>query len=167
MFAGRLLGLHLKRQCRACGQSPAFKNDVLDRILYNSVAQSKKVVQYYGNLKEKYKKQKKVEKRCDVEPVTLEYLDGYAGQGDESVNPSRVAQGLKDAPFNLPYSIYRKIDIHGNNENNENNQNNEVNYDCKYSVGFSVYCRMILRFFELFVWFFRRVERVYIEKLDE
>lgn len=135
MFASRLLRLHLKRQCRAYGQSPKFKDDVLDRILYNSVVQSKKVVHYYRNLKEKSKKQKKVEMRCDVEPVTLEYLDGYAEQGDESVNPSRIAQGLKDAPYNLPYSIYRKIDIHGNNENNENNQNNEVNYDCKCNAG--------------------------------
>lgn len=135
MFAGHLLRLHLKRQCRAYGQSPAFKNDVLDRIVYNSETQRKKIGQYYRNMKEKLKKQQKVEIRCDVEPVTLEYLDGYAEQSDESVDPSRVAQGLKDAPYTLPYSIYRKIDVHGNNENYENNQNNEVNYDCKSSVG--------------------------------
>lgn len=142
MFATRLLRSHLKRWCRAYGQSPAFKNDVLDRIVYNSVLQGKKPVKHWCNVREKLKKQKFEELKCDVEPVSLQYLDGYTG-ADETAE-HRAAEVSMDRPHNFPYSIVSKIvsDKHVSKQTEEN-EDDEISYDCKchlhYDVGLFFY----------------------------
>lgn len=130
MFVSRLLRSQLKRWCRAYGQSPAFKNDVLDRIVYNSVLQGKKTVKHWCNVREKYKKQRLEEMKSDVEPVSLQYLDGYTAT-DETAK-RRAAEVSIDRPHNFPYSIVSKIvsdkDV---SKQTEDNTDNEINYDCE------------------------------------
>lgn len=143
MFASRLLlRSHLKRRCRAYGQSPALKNDVLDRIVYNSVLQGKKAVKHWCNVREKLKKQRLEELKCNVEPVSLQYLDGYTG-ADETVE-HRAAEVSMDRLHNFPYSIVSKIVSHKHvSKQTEDNEDNEINYDCKchfhYDVGLFYY----------------------------
>jgi hypothetical protein len=130
MFASRLLRSHLQRRCRTYGQSPAFKNDVLDRIVYNSVLQGKKTVKHWSNVREKSKKQRLEEMKCDVEPVSLQYLDGYAAAADETAE-RRAAEVSKDNPHNFPYSIVSKIVADKDaDKQTEDNDDNEINYDC-------------------------------------
>ncbi|CAI6366964.1 unnamed protein product [Macrosiphum euphorbiae] len=107
MFACRLLWSHLKRRCGAYGQSPAFKNDVLDGIVHNSVLQGKKPVKHWLNVREKLKKQRFEEIKCDVESVSLQYLDGYTG-ADQTAE-YRAAEVSIDRLHNFPYSIVSKI----------------------------------------------------------
>lgn len=128
MFASRLLRSHLKRRCRAYGQSPAFKNDVLDRIVYNSVLQGKKTVKHWCNVREKFKKQRSEEMKCDVEPVSLQFLDGYTA-ADETAN-HREAEVSTGRLHNFPYSIISKIVRDKDfSQQIEDNKDNEVNYD--------------------------------------
>lgn len=130
MFASRLLRSHLKRRCRAYCQLPAIKNDVLDRIVYNSVLQGKKTVKHWCNVREKLKKQRFEEMKCDVEPVSLQYLDGYSG-GDETAD-RRTTEVSVDKPHNFPYSIVSKIVSYKDvSKQTEDSEDNEINYDCK------------------------------------
>lgn len=135
MFTSRLIRLHLKRRYRGYSQSPAFKNDVLEKIIYNSELQRKKVVQHWHNLKVKYTKQKQVEMRCDVAPVTLQYLDEYSAQNETILEP-KVINEPKEKPHILPYSIVNKVtNFDKDNEKLKDFENNEVYNDCKSRCG--------------------------------
>lgn len=127
-FSGQLLRLHLKRRCSAYAQSPALK--YTDKIVYNSVLQSKKTGQYWANVKNKIQNKNLVEIKHDVVPVCLQYLDGYAGQDEtETVEPKLTNEISK--PHNLPYSIVSKINkVLRDDENVEDDVNSKVNYDC-------------------------------------
>lgn len=132
MFAGRLLRIHPKRRFRAYCQSPAFEN-VLDRIVFNSVLQAKKAVQHWRKVNADVKSQKRIEMKCDVEPVTLQYLDEYIEQV-ETVEPD-VVNEVKNTPYSLPYSIISKTNFNKNDEQIKDNDDNEINYDCKSRYG--------------------------------
>lgn len=84
-------------------------------------------------MREKFEKQKLEEMKCDVEPVSLQYLDEYAAQ-DKTTEPG-AADVLPDRPHNFPYSIVSKIvgdKDHG--KQTEDNEDNEINYDCESTV---------------------------------
>lgn len=131
MFISRLIRLHLKRRYRGYSNSPAFKNDVLEKVVYNSVLQSKKSVQNWHNLKVKYTKQKQVEMRSDVLPVTLQYLDGYSAE-NKTIHEPNVIDEPKEKPHILPYGIVTKIaNFDKDNENLKDSEDNEIHYDCK------------------------------------
>lgn len=138
MFAGRLLRAHLKRRCRAYCQSPAFKDDVLERIVFNSVLQSKKAAQHWRKLNSDVKNRKRVETMSDVEPVTLRYLDEYVEQQDEAAEeqpPDDVAKEARNnRPYSLPYTIISETNYDKNAEQIKDSgggDDNEVNYDRK------------------------------------
>lgn len=132
MFVNRLLWLHLKRRCCAYSQSTALKNDALEKIVYNSVLQSKKNTQFWRKLGEKNKIQKQVEIKSYVEPVSLQYLDEYVQQKETPPNP-RIVEGSEDRPHVLPYSIVSKVSPIANEEEEiKENEDNEINYDCKF-----------------------------------
>lgn len=128
-FSGRLLRLHVKRRCSSFARSPAFK--YTDKIVYNSVLQSKKTGQYWANVKDKIQNKNLVEIKHDVVPVCLQYLDGYDGQDKiETVEPE-LTDEIVGKPHNLPYSIVSKIDkVLRHDENVEDDVNSKVNYDC-------------------------------------
>lgn len=167
MFAGRLLRSHVRRRCRAYGQSPAVKNDVLDRIVYNSVLHSKKLAQHWHEMRERNKNQKLVEMKCDVEPVSLQFLDGYSEQVETGV--PELAEEPKFKPYSLPYSIVNKVEHNENGQKlEEDNEDNEINYDRKsmYSRVFLVcFFKRLIRSYNPVI--FRRAERVDDQKLDE
>jgi len=146
MFASRLLRSHLRRRCRAYGQFPAFKNDMLDRIVYNSVLQNKKTAFHWRQVWEKNKNQKRVEMKCIVEPMSLQFLDGYGEQDKTAV--SKLVKEPKHTPYSLPYSIVSKISANENGEQLEDNGNNEIHYDCKsrYNRVFVLFCSYNLVF---------------------
>lgn len=129
MFANRLLQLHLRRRCRGYGQKAALKNDVLDRIVFSSVLQSKKTVQHWKNVREKARDQKRVELKSDVEPVTLQYLNEYS-EPDKTEEPP-IPNESKDRPHILPYSIVNKIISDVDGKQIEDSEDQEMNYDCK------------------------------------
>lgn len=129
MFASRLLRLHLNRRYRDYSQKPDLKIDVLDRVIYNCALQRKKSANYWQSVKEKNKNQKRVEIRHDVEPVSLQFLDGYS-EHDKTVKP-KLVEKLKDVPYSLPYSIVSKINSNNDGDQIEDNKDNEINYDCK------------------------------------
>lgn len=129
MFASRLLQLHLRRRCRGYGQMVAVKNDVLDRIVYNSVLQSKKTVQHWKNVREKARDQKRVELKSDVEPVTLQYLNEFS-EPNKTEEPKIVDEST-DRPHILPYSIVNKVISDVDSKQIEDNEDQEINYDCK------------------------------------
>lgn len=143
MFTCRLLRSHLKRRCRTYGQSLAFENDVLGRILYNSVLQSGKTARHWRNVKQSSRDQKRVEIRCDVEPVTLQYLD-ECGERVRPVGPDPAAEEPNySAPYSLPYSISSKVIAKEDGEQCEDHEENEINYDrelCRFSAEFGVEC---------------------------
>lgn len=130
MFACRLLRSHLRRRCRAYGNSPAYESDVTDKIVFNSVLQSKKASQHWRRVREKAKDRKRVEMKCDVEPVALQYLDDYAEPAEPS--ESEDVEEFKDRMYTLPYSIFSKTGAHGDGERGtEDNADDEVDYDRK------------------------------------
>lgn len=132
MFANRLLQLHLRRRCRGYGQIAALKSDVLDRIVYNSVLQSKKIVQYWKNVREKSRDQKQIELKSDVEPVTLQYLNEYS-EPDKTEEPQVLSESI-DRPHVLPYSIVSKIVSNVDGKQIEDYEDQEINYDCKSRI---------------------------------
>lgn len=129
MFASRLLRSHLKRRCLSYGQSSALKIDVLDRLVYNSVLQSLKTSKFWKNIQENKIKQKHVEIRRDVEPVSLQFLDEYSKQDD--IVKSKSEKESTYRPYNLPYSIVKKINSNNDVDRIEDNEDNEINYDSK------------------------------------
>lgn len=129
MFACRLLQLHLKRRCRAYSQSPAFKNDVLDKIVFNSVLQSTKTSTFWKNVRVKAKSQKRVETKCDVEPVVLQYLDSYVKQSKVVESKDDV---VKDKPLNFPYSIVSEVKVNKDDDQNYDTKDTGITYDRKY-----------------------------------
>lgn len=136
MFANRLLRSHLKRRCRAFGQLSALKNDVLDKIVYNSVLQNKKVTKYWNNKHEKYQQQKLIEIKREIEPVSLHYLDGYVDRDTVDVPDTEATQKSQDdAPHILPYSIVNPVTAVKGGENVVDCGSNEINYDCKWYDG--------------------------------
>ncbi|XP_025423199.1 nitric oxide-associated protein 1 [Sipha flava] len=129
MFVNRLVWLHLKRRSCAYSQSTALKNDVLDKIVYNSVLQDSKSSQYWRKVGEKKKILKRIEFKHDIEPVSLQYLDGYIEQKDSAPKPI-VVKGSEDRPHVLPYSIVSKVNSINNDEKQiEENEDNEIYYD--------------------------------------
>lgn len=131
MFASRLCRLHLKRRCRTYSQSPAFKNDVLEKIVYNSVLQKTKTGRYWKNVNENNKKQKLIGLKQDIEPVSLQYLNEYIEQ--DAVETPKVVEELKEIPLVLPYSIVNRITINEDEKKIKNCENNEIDYDSKYN----------------------------------
>lgn len=125
-----LLRMHLTRRYCAQRQSSVPENDFLDKkIIYNSAWQSKKTSRFWYDVRVKAKIQKRVEKKCDVEPVTLQYLDEYV-EHNTTIEPEEVC--VKDEPpFVLPYSIIRKINV-DEDQNLTEDQDCEVNYDREY-----------------------------------
>lgn len=132
MFVNRLVWLHLKRRCCAYGQSTALKNDALDKIVYNSVLQDNKNSQYWRKVKEIKKNHKRIEFKCDIEPISLQYLDKYIEQKDAAPK-SRVVKETEDKPHVLPYSIVSRVNsINNEEERVEGNEDNEIDYDRKF-----------------------------------
>lgn len=139
MFVNRLFWLHLKRRCCAYSQSPALKNDALDKIVYSSVLQNNKTSQYWRKVEEKHKIQKRMEIKCDVEPVSLQYLDGYVEREDTASKSRAPEEGSEGRQHVLPYSIVSQVNSIDAEEARigEDNEDNEINYDCKFK------CKMI------------------------
>jgi len=93
------------------------------------VLQNKKTTFHWRQVREKIKDQKRVEMKCDVEPVSLQYLDGYGEQDKTAV--SKPIEEPKDTPYSLPYSIVSKVSANETGEQLEYDGDNEIHYDCK------------------------------------
>lgn len=146
MFANRLLQLHLRRRCRGYGQMAGLKNDVLDRIVYSSVLQGKKAAQHWRNMREKSEKQKRVELKCDVVPVSLQYLDDCAEQ-DKPDEP-QTSDEPEDRPHVLPYSIVSKVAAdEAGKQTGDYEDHQELNYDRESRLGWISSTRLVLSFF--------------------
>lgn len=67
--------------------------------------------------------------KCDVEPVSLHYLDGYAAV--EEATEHRAAGVSIDRLHNFPYSIVNKIVAEKDvGKQMEDNNDNDIHYDC-------------------------------------
>jgi hypothetical protein len=96
------------------------------------VLQDSKSSQYWRKVGEKKKILKRIEFKHDIEPVSLQYLDGYIEQKDSAPKPI-VVKGSEDRPHVLPYSIVSKVNSINNDEKQiEENEDNEIYYDCKF-----------------------------------
>jgi len=92
------------------------------------VLQREKLTDYRRNVREKKKNQKRVEMKRDVEPVSLQFLDGYSEQDKTEV--PKLNEKPVDRVYSLPYSIVSKIEATNHNEEQlEDNENDEIYYD--------------------------------------
>lgn len=67
--------------------------------------------------------------KCEVEPVSLQYLDGYAAVDETTKH--RAAGASIDRPHNFPYSIVNKIVTEKDvGKQMEDNDDNEIYNDC-------------------------------------